>query len=151
MSIIRYKTPELTPWSSFDRLSSLREFLDSAFQLAGSARGSALGWAPALDVYEDADTVTVQLEVAGVKKEDFDISLQDDVLTISGERKSESEKREGESFRSERSFGAFSRSVTLPGPVKSAEVKATYLDGLLTVTLPKAEEAKPRKIQVELN
>jgi HSP20 family protein len=102
-------------------------------------------------VYEDADKVTVQLELAGVKKEDFDISLQDDVLTISGERKSESEKREGESYRSERSFGSFSRSVTLPSPVKSADVKATYQDGILTVTLPKAEEAKPRKIQVELN
>ena len=151
MSIIRYQTPELTPWSSFDRLSSLREFLDSAFQLAGSARGSSFGWAPAMDVFEDADKVTVQLELAGVKKEDFDISLQDDVLTISGERKAESEKREGESFRSERSFGAFSRSVTLPGPVQAGEVKAVYQDGVLTVTLPKAEEAKPRKIQVELN
>jgi HSP20 family protein len=151
MSIIRYQTPELTPWSSFDRLSSLREFLDSAFQLAGSVRGSSFGWAPAMDVFEDDDKVTVQLELAGMKKEDFDIALQDDVLTISGERKSESEKREGESFRSERTFGSFSRSVTLPGPVKAGDVKAVYQDGVLTVTLPKAEEAKPRKIQVELN
>jgi HSP20 family protein len=151
MSIIRYNTPEITPWSSFDRLSSLREFLDSAFQLAGSARGSSLGWAPALDVYEDDDKMTVQLELAGMKKEDFDISLQDDVLTIAGERKSSQEKQDGECFRSERSFGAFRRSVTLPAPVQSGEVKATYQDGILTVTLPKAEEAKPRKIQVELN
>ena len=97
------------------------------------------------------DKITVQVELAGMKKEDFDISLQDDVLTISGERKSESEKREGESFRSERSFGAFSRSVTLPSAVKADEVKATYEDGVLTVTLPKAEEAKPKKIQVNLN
>ncbi len=151
MSIIRYNNPELTPFSSFDRLSSLRELLDSAFQLAGTGPGTSSGWSPALDVYEDTDAVTVQLELAGMKKEDFDISLQDDVLTISGERKSESEKREGESFRSERVFGAFSRSVTLPSPVKSADVKAAYQDGVLTVTLPKAEEAKPRKIQVELN
>jgi HSP20 family protein len=147
MSIIRYKTPE-TPWSSFGRLSSLQEFLDSAFQLAGPVRGSSFGWSPGLDVYEDADNVTVQLELAGVKKEDFEISLHEDVLTVAGERKAE--KREGESYRSERAFGAFSRSVTLPGPVKAGEVKATYQDGVLTVTLPKAEEAKPRKIQVEL-
>ena len=149
MSIIRYKTPERTPWSSFDRLSSLQEFLDSAFHLAGPARASSFGGTPALDVYDDAEKVTVQLELAGVKKEDFDISLQDDVLTISGERKSE--KREGESSRRERASGAFRRSVTLLGPFKSAEVKATYQDGILSVTLPKAEEAKPRKIQVELN
>jgi HSP20 family protein len=151
MSIIRYKTPELPTWSPFDRLSSLRDLLDSAFQLASSAPESTSGWVPALDVFEDEDRITVQVELAGMKKEDFDISLQDDMLTISGERKSESEKREGESFRSERSFGAFSRSITLPSPVKAEEVKATYEDGVLTVTLPKAEEAKPKKIQVNLN
>jgi HSP20 family protein len=93
----------------------------------------------------------VQVEMAGMKKEDFDLSLQDDTLTISGERKSESEKREGESFRSERFFGSFSRSVTLPSLVKVDEVKAAYEDGVLTITLPKAEEAKPKKIQVNLN
>jgi HSP20 family protein len=151
MSIIRYKTPELPTWSPFDRLSSLRDLLDSAFQLASSAPESTSGWVPALDVFEDEDKITVQVELAGMKKDDFDISLQDDMLTISGERKSESEKREGESFRSERSFGAFSRSITLPSPVKAEEVKATYEDGVLTVTLPKAEEAKPKKIQVNLN
>ena len=151
MSIIRYKTPELPTWSPFDRLSSLRDLLDSAFQLASSAPESTSGWVPALDVFEDEDRITVQVELAGMKKEDFDISLQDDMLTISGERKSESEKREGESFRNERSFGAFSRSITLPSPVKAEKVKATYEDGVLTVTLPKAEEAKPKKIQVNLN
>ena len=151
MSIIRYRTPELATWSPFNRLSSLRDLLDSAFQLASSAPESTSGWVPALDVFEDDDKVTVQVELAGMKKEDFDISLQDDMLTISGERKSESEKREGESFRSERFFGRFSRSITLPSPVKAEEVKAAYEDGVLTVTLPKAEEAKPKKIQVNLN
>ena len=151
MSIIRYRTPELATWSPFNRLSSLRDLLDSAFQLASSAPESASGWLPALDVFEDDEKVTVQVELAGMRKEDFDISLQDDMLTISGERKSESEKREGESFRSERFFGRFSRSVTLPSPVKAEEVKAAYEDGVLTVTLPKAEEAKPKKIQVNLN
>ena len=75
--------------------------------------------------------------------------MQDDVLTISGERKSES--HDGESFRSERFFGTFSRSVTLPSAVKADEVSAAYEDGVLSVTLPKAEEAKPKKIQVNLN
>jgi HSP20 family protein len=151
MSIIRYKTPEFATWSPFNRLSSLRDLLDSAFQLASSTPEATSGWLPALDVFEDDNNVTVQVELPGMKKEDIDISLQDDVLTISGERRSESEKREGESFRSERFFGRFSRGITLPSPVKSGEVKAAYEDGVLAVTLPKAEEAKPKKIQVNLN
>jgi len=151
MNIIRYRKPEPTVWSPFDRLSSLRELLDSAFQLASSSPGTAPGWVPLLDVYEDAEKVTVVLEAAGMKSGDFDLSLHDGALTISGERKAEVESREGESFRSERSFGAFSRTVTLPAPVKGDEVKATYTDGVLTVTLPKAEEAKPKKISVQLN
>ncbi len=151
MNIIRYRTPELTAWSPFDRLSSLRDLLDSAFQLASSAPGSVPGWAPPLDIFEDTERVTIQVELPGMKKEDFELSLQDGVLTISGERKFEEEKREGESFRRERLFGAFSRSVTLPSAVKAEEVKATYEDGVLTVTLPKAEEAIPKKIQVNIN
>ena len=147
MSIIRYRSPELATWSPFDRLSSLRDLLDSAFQLASSV--PTTGWTPKLDIFEDDNKVTVQVELAGMKKEDFDISLQDDVLTISGERKGES--RNGESFRSERFFGTFSRSVTLPSAVKADEVSAAYEDGVLSVTLPKAEEAKPKKIQVNLN
>lgn len=150
MSIIRYRTPELATWSPYDRLSSLRDLLDSAFQLASNAPGYPESWAPALDIFEDEEKVTVRVELAGVKKEDFDISLQDDVLTISGERKAETEQRGSESFRSERYFGSFTRSVTLPSPVKADAVSATYQDGVLTVVLPKAEEAKPRKIQVNL-
>ena len=151
MSIIRYRTPELTAWSPFDRLSSLRDLLDSAFQLASSSSEFGSGWAPALDLFEDDSKITVQLEAAGMKKEDFDISLQDGVLTVSGERKFESEGHEGESLRSERSFGAFGRSITLPSAVNPEGVKATYEEGVLTITLPKAEEAKPKKIQVELS
>ena len=150
MNIIRYRTPELTAWSPFDRLSSLRDLLDSAFQLASSAPGSVPGWAPPLDIFEDTERVTIQVELSGMRKEDFELSLQDGVLTISGERKFEEEKREGESFRRERLFGAFSRSVTLPSAVKAEEVKATYEDGVLTVTLPKAEEAKVREIEVQV-
>lgn len=142
MNIIKYQNPRLATWPRFDGLTSWRDLLDSAFELSSASPG----WLPALDVYDDADKVTVQLEVAGVKKEDFDLSLEDDVLIISGQRQSE----RGESFRSEREFGSFSRSITLPSPVKADEVKADYEDGILTVTLPKAEEAKPKKIQVSL-
>lgn len=104
-----------------------------------------------MDVFEDDSKIIVQLEAVGMKKEDFDISLHDGVLTVSGERKFKSEEREGESLRSERAFGAFSRSITLPSAVNAEGVKATYEEGILTVTLAKAEEAKPKKIKVELN
>ncbi len=146
MSIIR--TPLATTWSPFDRLAPWRDLLESAFALSGPSGGS---WAPPLDVYEDGDKVTVAVELAGMKKEDFDISLEDDSLTISGRRSAENADRRGESFRSERFFGSFSRTVTLPATVESDAVSATYQDGILTVTLPKAEEAKPRKIEVKLN
>lgn len=150
MRLISYQ-PHVTNWSPFDRLASLRDLLDSAFELANAPAGvRGRGWAPALDVHENGDAVTVRLEAAGLKKEDFDISLHDDNLTISGERKAETETREGESFRSERFFGPFSRTVTLPAPVKADGVTATYTDGVLTITLPKAEEAKPRKIEVSV-
>lgn len=151
MNIIRYKTPEVATWSPFNRVSSLRNLLDSAFQLASVDSDYRSEWSPALDVFEDGQKVTVQVELAGLKKEDIDISLHGEVLTISGERKSESETGEGESYRRERFFGSFSRSVTLATPVKSDEVGATYQDGVLTITLPKAEEAKAKKIQVNLN
>lgn len=147
MNIIRYRTPELATWPQFNRLSSLRDILGSALQFSNLPEK----WAPALDVFEDEDKVSVQVEVPGMKKDDFDISLHDDVLTVTGERKAESEQQKGESFRRERVFGSFRRSVTLPAPVKGDEVKASYQDGILTVTLPKAEESKPRKIQVNLN
>jgi HSP20 family protein len=91
----------------------------------------------------------VKVELAGMKKEDFDLSLEDDTLTVSGQRKAETTS--GESFRSERFFGSFSRTVTLPSAVEADKVKATYQDGILTVVLPKAEEAKPKKIEVHLN
>lgn len=150
MNIIPYRNPDLATWSPFDRLSSLRDLMDSAFQLASLAPGISAGWVPAMDVHEDEENVTVRLEAAGMKSEDFDISLQEGALTISGERKSQSEKREGESFRSERVFGTFRRTVSLPSPVIAEKVTATYKDGILTVVLPKAEEAKPKKIKVGL-
>ena len=151
MSILRYQTPELTAWSPYDRLSSLRGFLDSAFQLASLQPGREPAWVPPLDVLQDDDQVTVILDAAGLKSEDFDLSLHDGALTITGQRKHVEDSKKGESFRSERFFGSFSRTITLPSPVKADAVQANYKDGVLTVTLPKAEEAKPKKITVGLN
>jgi HSP20 family protein len=151
MKLINYRPINREVWSPFDRLHSLRDLFDSAFTLAAQSPSWSGTWAPPLDVSEDENQVTVELELAGMNKEDFDISLENDVLTISGERKQSSDKEEGESFRSERFFGQFRRSVTLPSAVDPNGVSATYQDGVLRVSLPKAEEAKPRKIEVKLN
>jgi HSP20 family protein len=125
-----------------------QDLLGSAMELAGT--GEAV-WSPPLDVFENDDAITVRLELGGMKKEDFDISLEDDTLTLSGRREWTAEDRRGESFRSELFRGAFRRAITLPCPVKADAVRATYTDGILEVELPKAEEAKPRKIEVKLN
>ena len=114
MNLIRYQTPELSNWNPFDRLASLRDEMNRLFDL-GSTGGRDLslfnGWSPALDIYQDRDNVTVRVEVPGMKKEDIDISLHEGNLTISGERKVEKEEGQGETFRSERFFGRFQRTV----------------------------------------
>jgi HSP20 family protein len=152
MSIIRYQTPELSRWSSFDRLASFRNEVNRLFDFSWpSDTGLRSGWSPALDVSDDKDTLVVKVELPGLKKEDINLSLHDGVLTISGERKHEGQKKEGGTFRSERYFGKFHRSVTLPTPVDSTKVNASYKDGILTVELSKAEEAKPKQIAVNVN
>jgi HSP20 family protein len=153
MSLIRYQFPEVSNWPSFDRLNSLRDEVNRLFDFSWPSRDSGLfsGWSPALDVWDDKDNLVVKVELPGLKKEEINLSLHDGVLTISGERKREVEKKEGESFRSERYFGKFQRSVTLPTAVDAAKVNAAYKDGVLTVELPKAEEAKPKQIAVSVS
>ena len=144
MNLIRYQRPDLV-WPTFGRLSSLRDELDSLFE------SSLTGWLPALDAHEDKESFTVQVELPGFKREDIQVSLQDGVLTISGERKEEKVSQETEVHRQERYYGQFSRALTLPTAVAADKVKAAYKDGILTVTLPKAEEAKPKHIDVSVN
>jgi len=105
-------------------------------------------WNAAVDVYQDKDQFTVVVELPGLKKEEIEISLHDDTLTISGERKRE-ESSEQE-FLTERSYGKFQRSLTLPSAVDAEAVKANYKNGLLQVVLPKAEQTKPKQIEVDL-
>src|SRR5687768_17180697 len=119
MSLIRYQTPTLSNWTSFDRLASLRDEMDRLFDFTYPSRDTGLfsGWSPSLDLYDDKDFFVVSVELPGMKKEDIDLSLHDGMLTISGERRHERENKEGETFRSERYFGKFQRSVALPAIV----------------------------------
>ena len=155
-TVKRWERPALTVWPTFGRLFGLRGELDRLFEdgsfaeLSGGSRLLSV-WNPAIDLYEDKDNVFVKAELPGLKKEDIDVSLHDGALSITGERKTE-EKVEGtETYRTERFVGRFHRTVTLPSEVKAAEVKAEYKDGILTITLPKAEEAKPKQIEVKVS
>jgi HSP20 family protein len=152
MNLIRYHAPNSAPWSASDRWSNLRDELNSFFDMpfsSGFGRASQLftGWSPALDLYETGDHFVAVVELPGMRKEDIDISLHDGTLTISGERKNESNNGET-AQRTERYVGTFRRSIALPTRVDANKVNATYQDGILKVTLPKAEEAKPKQIQV---
>lgn len=153
--LTRWQRPELSAWTGFGRLTSLRDEIDRLFDapLAEFARTSQLlsGWTPAFDVYEDKDNVYVRAELPGMRKEDIQVSLHNGSLSVSGERKSEVKFKDAEVYRAERFFGRFQRTITLPTPVAMEKIKAQYKDGILDVTLPKAEEAKPKHIDVSVS
>lgn len=155
MKLVRFQSPLLAAWPAFNRLSDLRQEIDRLFEspLAELAETPSLfaGWTPAIDVYENKENIVVAAELPGMKKEDIDVTLHEGTLSISGERKSESKAEAGETYRTERFFGRFQRTVSLPTPVAADKVKADYKDGILTVTLPKTEEAKPKQINVSVN
>jgi HSP20 family protein len=154
MNLTRYQRPDLA-WTGFGRLSSLHDELDRLFEApwAELTRTSQLlsGWTPALDIHEDKDSFIVQAELPGMKREDIEVSLHDGALSISGERKAEKQYEAAEVYRTERCLGKFQRTISLPVPVAADKVKAQYQDGVLTVTLPKTEAAKPKQIDVNVN
>jgi HSP20 family protein len=154
MNLVRWNRPELAAWPGFGGLSTLRNEIDRLFDASWPelARTSGFlgGTTPALDVFEDKENLVVKAELPGMKKEDIDVSLHDGSLSISGERKSEEKWQEAEVYRSERFFGRFQRVVPLPAAVDARKIKAEYKDGILTVTLPKSEEAKPKHIDVQI-
>ncbi|HEX78090.1 MAG TPA: Hsp20/alpha crystallin family protein [Dehalococcoidia bacterium] len=145
MSLIR--------WEPFPELLSLRQAMDRLFEesfVRPSRLLSTFGEAaqPALDMYQTEKEVVVKAALPGVKPEEVDITITGDTLTIKGEAKAEEEVRREDYFYKERRYGAFSRSVALPGALKTEEAEAHFEDGILTITLPKAEEAKPKQIKV---
>ena len=143
-------------WSPFAELNRLREEINRVFERPGQAflersAGFFGGWTPSLDVFEEKDNVIVKAELPGMKKEDIEVTLAGEMLSISGERKEEKESKDAENYRSERYFGRFQRSVTLPHQVDPNKIQASYKDGILTVTLPKSEEAKRKQIEVKVS
>lgn len=137
-------------WPELSRIrSEINRIFEDPFSLAWPSTSFYEGWAPPVDIYEDNDKYIVKAEVPGMRKEDLNVTLDGNTLNISGERKAEEEKREGESYRSERYFGRFQRSVTLPMAVEGDKIQANYKDGVLSIQVPKSEEAKPKQIQIK--
>ena len=143
----------------FDPFRELASMQDRINRIFGEAyrRGDdditmRADWAPAVDIFEnDQHEIVIKAEMPGLKKEDIHVTVHDGILTISGERKAEKDINEGTVHRTERFYGKFSRSVSLPSAVKSDKVLASYKDGVLTVEVPKADEAKPRNIEVKIS
>ncbi len=144
MKLTNYERPGVA-WPTFGRLANLQDDWERLFE------SPLTGWAPALDVQEDKDNYTISVELPGIKREDISVTLQDGALVISGERKAEKVAEGVEIHRQERYFGKFQRVLTLATPVAADKVKAAYKEGVLAVTLPKSEEAKPRQIDVSVN
>jgi len=153
MKLLRRETQNrgaVAPLPELNRIQSeINRIFEDPFSLLAPSTSFFEGWEPKIDIYENNDNITVRAELPGMKKEDITVSLDGDVLTIAGERKQEEENKEGETYRAERYFGRFQRSVTLPHPVDMKKVQATYKDGVLTIVLPKVEEAKPKQIDVK--
>lgn len=135
-----------------NELARLHEDMDDLFD--GFFRGLGRPWIgykawPAIDVSENEDAVVVKAEVPGCKAEDIEISVHGNTLTVSGEKKQEEEKKEKGYYHMERSYGSFRRDVNLPTDVESSKVEAVCKDGVLSITLPKAEKAKAVKVKVK--
>jgi len=144
---------ELIPWRTQRRhvARPRRDLFDWFFDdfAAPELRKDMREWIPALDVSETEDEVIVKAEVPGIDVKDIDITLTDGLLTIRGERKLENEDKKENFHRIERQFGSFSRSLKVGAEVKADAIEANYKDGVLTVSLPKSEEKKPKKIDVK--
>ena len=144
------KLTAISTWPTLGQVTDLTDELNRLFGTPLSRTNGFSSWTPAFDIYEEKDNFVVKAELPGMKKEDINVSLHENDLTISGERKSETKTEGTEVYRAERYFGKFERVVTLPAAVAANQVKAEYKDGILTVTLPKSEEAKPRQIAVNV-
>jgi HSP20 family protein len=124
----------------------VRDFFRGGLQDKETSRRDV--WTPAVDMYEGDEAFTVTAELPGFSKDDVQVELKDNRLTLKGERKREAEVKEAQYHRVERAYGAFRRSIRLPATVDADKAEAVFKDGVLKLTLPKAEEAKPKAISI---
>ncbi len=150
MNLIRRRSDDARP------LARLRDEMDDLFRgffgdwdRPGLAVQQYAGWWPTLDMVEQDDKIVVNVEFPGVKSEDIDVSVQNGILTIAGEKKEKTEDKGEGYYHSERRYGTFRRDIQLPSNIEEDKVEATCRDGVLTVTMPKAEQARAKRIEVK--
>lgn len=142
----------LARWDPFRELVSIQDRINRVFSgenwpFRGS--GEALGaWNPAVEIFERGDSLVLRAELPGVSKEDIDVHVEEGNLVLRGQRKRDQEIDEANAYRLERAYGSFTRSFSLPTSVDASSITATYKDGVLEVVLPKAEEAKPKRVEI---
>jgi HSP20 family protein len=154
MSLVRWNpSRDLAAWPSdlFTMQREMNRMFDGFFRGDLTEKASNLtSWIPAVDITEHEDGYVVKVDLPGVSKDDVRITFESNVLTIRGEKKQEKETNKENVHRIERAFGTFRRAFTLPTSVKYDRIDAVYKDGILAITLPKAEEARPRRIEVKV-
>ncbi|MBZ5515602.1 MAG: Hsp20/alpha crystallin family protein [Acidobacteriia bacterium] len=148
MAIIRWEPFRdlMTTQREFDRL-----FKEAFVPFFGEGELSTRTWAPPVDIYENENDIVLKAELPGVDPKDVEVRVEDNTLYLKGERKFEKEVKQENYHRVERSYGSFARSFSLPSSINAEKVKAEYKDGLLTLTLPKREEAKPKTIKIDVS
>jgi len=142
-------------WEPFRDLVTAQRDFDRLFRGAfssqlGETELSTRSWAPPVDIYETEDAIVLKAELPGVDPKDVEVRVEDNTLYLKGERKFEKEVKEQNYHRVERSYGSFARSFSLPNSISTDKVKAEFKDGLLTLTMPKREEAKPKTIKIDV-
>lgn len=140
---------ELTPWRPTRGLQTFREEMDDLFRRAFGTAPETTAWMPAVDVSENDGQVQVRAELPGLDAKDIDLNVSGDLLTIRGEKKQEEDRSEGDVIAKERYFGSFQRTVRLPAEVRQQDAQASFENGVLNVSLPKSEESKSKKIEIE--
>jgi HSP20 family protein len=143
----------ITRFDPFRNLSTLQEQVNRLFESSFPARGDNAAlttWAPAVDIYETENELVIKADLPDMDEKDLDVRVENNMLTIRGERKFEQQVKEDNYLRLERTYGSFSRSFSLPSSVNTEAIKADYKNGVLTVTLPKRAESKPKQVKVSV-
>jgi len=144
----------ITRWDPFRTMTSLQDQVNRLFEdsfRGRSGEASLTAWAPAVDIFETENELVLKADLPDVQEKDIDIRMENNTLTIRGERRFEQEVKEDNYLRVERAYGTFTRSFSLPSTVNAEAIQAEYSNGVLTVRMPKREESKPRQIKVRAN